>query len=120
MHLIHDFERFSGETPTNVLTEVVNAHRAQIEAVRMGGMPALHGDAHRLILKISFGVSPSVTSTGAGPIETALPHSDFGDLGCYVCLKGVGRGNRGDIVCSESGRVLHFVLHRMFGRRWHS
>jgi AraC-like DNA-binding protein len=50
MHLIHDFERFSGETPKNVLTEVENAHRALIDAVRMGRMPAMRGDAHRLML----------------------------------------------------------------------
>ena len=50
MHLIHDFERFSGETPTNALTEVENAHRALIDAVRMGRMPAMQRDAHRLML----------------------------------------------------------------------
>jgi AraC-like DNA-binding protein len=50
MHLIHDFERFSGETPTNVLAEVENAHQAQIDSVRMRRMPGSHGDAHRLML----------------------------------------------------------------------
>jgi hypothetical protein len=30
MHLVHDFEHFSGETPTNLLTEVEKAHRAVI------------------------------------------------------------------------------------------
>jgi AraC-like DNA-binding protein len=50
MHLIHDFERFSGETPTNLLTEVEKAHRAIIDAVRNGRMPATRRDAPRLML----------------------------------------------------------------------
>ena len=28
MHLVHDFEQFSGQTPTNLLREVERAHRA--------------------------------------------------------------------------------------------
>ncbi|MBZ5627044.1 MAG: helix-turn-helix domain-containing protein [Acidobacteriia bacterium] len=48
MHLVHDFEQFSGETPTNLLTEVENAYRALIDAVRLGRMPA--GQAPRLML----------------------------------------------------------------------
>jgi AraC-like DNA-binding protein len=50
MHLIHDFERFSGETPTNLLTEVERAHRALIEAVQSGRMPPNHPEAPRLLL----------------------------------------------------------------------
>jgi hypothetical protein len=50
MHLIHDFERFSGETPTNLLTEVEKAHRAVIDAVRTGRMRATQRDAPRLML----------------------------------------------------------------------
>jgi AraC-like DNA-binding protein len=50
MHLIHDFERFSGETPGNLLTEVERAHRATIDAVRTGRLPASREDAPRLIL----------------------------------------------------------------------
>ncbi|PYR80336.1 MAG: hypothetical protein DMF87_09250 [Acidobacteria bacterium] len=50
MHLIHDFERFSGETPGNLLTEVEQAHRAAIDAVRTGRLSAPRRDAPRLIL----------------------------------------------------------------------
>ena len=50
MHLIHDFERFSGETPGNLLTEVEQAHRAAIDAVRTGRLSASGQDAPRLIL----------------------------------------------------------------------
>lgn len=50
MHLIHDFEEFSGETPTGLLTEVERAHRAVIDAVRMGRMPATERDATQLML----------------------------------------------------------------------
>src|SRR5947207_13691632 len=50
MHLIHDFERFSGETPTKLLTEVEKAHRAIIDAVRIDRTPASPRDATRLML----------------------------------------------------------------------
>jgi hypothetical protein len=40
----------SASAPTNVLTEVENAHRGLIDAVRMGRMPEVHGDVHRLML----------------------------------------------------------------------
>jgi AraC-like DNA-binding protein len=50
MHLIHDFERFSGETPGNLLTEVEHAHRASIDAVRRGRLSAPRPDAPRLLL----------------------------------------------------------------------
>jgi len=50
MHLIHDFERFSGETPGYLLTEVEQAHRASIDAVRMGRLSAPRRDAPHLIL----------------------------------------------------------------------
>ena len=50
MHLIHDFEEFSGETPTGLLTEVERAHRAVIDAVRMGRMPASEREATQLML----------------------------------------------------------------------
>jgi AraC-like DNA-binding protein len=42
MHLVHDFEQFSGETPTDLLTEVEKAHRSLIQAVRLGRIPASH------------------------------------------------------------------------------
>jgi AraC-like DNA-binding protein len=48
MHLVHDFEQFSGETPTHLLTEVEKAHRALIDAVRLGRMPA--GQVPRFML----------------------------------------------------------------------
>lgn len=50
MHLVHDFEHFSGETPTNLLTEVEKAHRAVIEAVRLSRLPPSGPDAPRLML----------------------------------------------------------------------
>jgi AraC-like DNA-binding protein len=50
MHLIHDFERFSGETPTDLLTEVEKAHRAVIDAVRSGRMPMSQRESPRFIL----------------------------------------------------------------------
>jgi len=50
MHLIHDFEQFSGETPTNLLTEVEKAHRALIDAVRLSRLPPGHSEATRLML----------------------------------------------------------------------
>jgi len=48
MHLVHDFEQFSGETPTNLLTEVEKAYGALIDAVRLGRKPV--GQAPRLML----------------------------------------------------------------------
>lgn len=50
MHLVHDFEQFSGETPTNLLTEVENAHRAFIDAVRLGRLSPSHPGTPRLLL----------------------------------------------------------------------
>jgi len=44
-----------------------------------------------------------------GPIETTLPHSDFGDPDCCGCLSGVIRGDQADIVCNECGTVLRTV-----------
>ena len=44
-----------------------------------------------------------------GPIETTLPHSDFGDPDCCGCLNAVIRGNQADIVCNECGTVLRTV-----------
>ena len=44
-----------------------------------------------------------------GPIETTLPHSDFGDPDCCGCLNGVIRGDQADIVCNECGTVLRTV-----------
>ena len=44
-----------------------------------------------------------------GPIETTLPHSDFGDPDCCGCLNGVLRGDQADIVCNECGTVLRTV-----------
>jgi AraC-like DNA-binding protein len=50
MHLIRDFEAFSGETPGHLLTEVERAHRAVIQLVRAGRLPATRRDAPRLYL----------------------------------------------------------------------
>jgi AraC-like DNA-binding protein len=50
MHLVHDFEQFSGETPTNVLTELEKAHQAFIDAIRLGRISANERDAARLFL----------------------------------------------------------------------
>jgi methylphosphotriester-DNA--protein-cysteine methyltransferase len=50
MHLVHDFEQFSGETPTKLLTEVERAHRALIDAVRLGRMSESRPEVHRLML----------------------------------------------------------------------
>lgn len=50
MHLIHDFEQFSGEKPTSTVTHVEMAHCAGIEAVRSGRVTATSRDAPRLIL----------------------------------------------------------------------
>ena len=44
-----------------------------------------------------------------GPIETTLPHSEFGDPECCGCLSGVIRGDQADIVCNECGTVLRTV-----------
>jgi hypothetical protein len=44
-----------------------------------------------------------------GPIETTLPHSDFGDPECCGCLNGVIRGDQADIVWNECGAVLRTV-----------
>jgi hypothetical protein len=44
-----------------------------------------------------------------GPIETTLPHSDFGDPDCCGCLNGVIRGEQADIVCNECDTVLRTV-----------
>ena len=49
MHLIHDFEG-SPEKRDSLMTEVEKAHRAIIDAVRMGRMPANQRDATRLML----------------------------------------------------------------------
>jgi AraC-like DNA-binding protein len=50
MHLIHDFEEFSGETPTTVLSEVEQAHREFLDAVRRGRMSCGDQDPGRLLL----------------------------------------------------------------------
>jgi AraC-like DNA-binding protein len=50
MHLVHDFEQFSGETPTNVLTELEKTHQAFIDAIRLGRISANERDAARLFL----------------------------------------------------------------------
>jgi ribosomal protein S27E len=44
-----------------------------------------------------------------GPIETTLPHSEFGDPECCGCLNSVIRGDQADIVCNECGTVLRTV-----------
>jgi AraC-like DNA-binding protein len=44
MHLVHDFEEFSSETPSGVLTQVELAHRSHIEGIRFGrGLAAVSG-----------------------------------------------------------------------------
>jgi AraC-like DNA-binding protein len=50
MHLVHDFEEFSGETPPELLTEVEKAHRSMIQAVRTGRILASQRDAPQLML----------------------------------------------------------------------
>ena len=50
MHLVHDFQEFSSETPSSVLTELERAHEGFIEAVRVGRLPAQAPAAHRLFL----------------------------------------------------------------------
>jgi AraC-like DNA-binding protein len=50
MHLVHDFGQFSGETPTNLMTELERAHQAFIDAVRLGRAHADDRDAARLFL----------------------------------------------------------------------
>lgn len=50
MHLVHDFEQFSGETPTNLLTEVERAYRGLLDAVHSGRTSGSKSDEHRLIL----------------------------------------------------------------------
>ena len=55
-------------------------------------------------------IALSVTGRGSkAPIETTLPHSDFGDPECCGCLNGVIRGDQADIVCNECGTVLRTV-----------
>ena len=39
MHLVHDFESFSGETPTNLLAEVERAHRGRSVGAYTGKSP---------------------------------------------------------------------------------
>jgi AraC-like DNA-binding protein len=44
MHLVHDFEEFSSETPSGVLTQVELAHRSYIDGIRLGrGLAAVSG-----------------------------------------------------------------------------
>ena len=50
MHLVHDFGKFSDETPTNLMTELERVHQAFIDAVRLGRMHADDREAARLFL----------------------------------------------------------------------
>jgi AraC-like DNA-binding protein len=50
MHLVHDFEEFSGESPSTTLTHVERAHRATLEAARSSRVTAISRDSARLIL----------------------------------------------------------------------
>lgn len=50
MHMVHDFEEFTGETPTNTLTQLELLFRPQVEALR-SSQPRANGTAgSRLIL----------------------------------------------------------------------
>jgi len=50
MHLIHDFEQFSGETPTGVLTELRRASHDLIDPVQTGRPTADSLVAQRIFL----------------------------------------------------------------------
>ena len=41
-----------------------------------------------------------------GPIETTLPHSDFGDPECCGCLNGIMCGDYARIECNECSTVI--------------
>jgi AraC-like DNA-binding protein len=36
MHMIHDFRRFTGDTPSNILRQLEEVFRGEMEAVRRG------------------------------------------------------------------------------------
>ncbi len=50
MHMVHDFESFTGGTPTEMLTEVEALFREQLEAIRSGRRSAEARDDLELIL----------------------------------------------------------------------
>lgn len=50
MHMVHDFESFTGGTPAAMLREVESLFREQIEAIRSGRRLAETGDDLKLIL----------------------------------------------------------------------
>ncbi len=50
MHMVHDFEEFTGQTPTKTLNHVEMVFREQIEAMRSGDLSANASGASRLIL----------------------------------------------------------------------
>jgi AraC-like DNA-binding protein len=50
MHLVHDFEQFSGEPPTGVLTELRRVHYGLMDPVRGSRPSAESGTAHRIFL----------------------------------------------------------------------
>lgn len=50
MHMVHDFEEFAGQTPTDTLHQVKMVFREQIEAMRSGDVSANARGASRLIL----------------------------------------------------------------------
>jgi AraC-like DNA-binding protein len=50
MHMVHDFEEFTGETPTNVLKQFEILFREQIDAMRLRGLSEKSTSDSRLIL----------------------------------------------------------------------
>ena len=44
MHLVHDFSRFTGETPTRTLHHFENAFERQMTAIRSGHAPPFEGE----------------------------------------------------------------------------
>jgi AraC-like DNA-binding protein len=50
MHMIHDFEDFTGQTPTKTLRQTELLFRGQIEAMRSAGFFANANDDPRVVL----------------------------------------------------------------------
>jgi AraC-like DNA-binding protein len=50
MHMVHDFEDFTGETPSKTLNQVESLFRGQIAALRSGKLPPIASSDSRFIL----------------------------------------------------------------------
>jgi hypothetical protein len=50
MHMVHDFEAFTSETPTTTLAQFELLFREQIAAIRSGALAATDAGDSRLIL----------------------------------------------------------------------